>query len=67
VTGRYRLDRDLSVGAGYSFERYESDDWQTDNFETASSTIANVITLSGPVEDYEAHQTTIFVTYHFGG
>ena len=67
VTGRYRLVSSLSLGAGYSFERYESDDWQTDNFEPASSTITNVITLSGPVEDYEAHQATVFVTYHFGG
>lgn len=67
LTGRYRLDKNVSVGAGYSFESYESDDFQVDNFEPASSAINNVITLSGPVQDYEAHEASIFVTYHFGG
>jgi len=64
LTGTYRLNRNLSLGGGYRYENYESDDWQTD-VELDASTA--VLLMSGPVEDYEAHQATVFVTYHFGG
>jgi len=30
LTGTYRLNRNLSLGGGYRYENYESDDWQTD-------------------------------------
>ena len=64
LTGTYRLNKNLSLGGGYRYENYESDDWQTD-VELDASTA--VLLMSGPVEDYEAHQATVFVTYHFGG
>ncbi|MBW7957095.1 MAG: MtrB/PioB family outer membrane beta-barrel protein [Deltaproteobacteria bacterium] len=66
LTGTYNIDRNLSLGAGYRYENYRSDDWQTDVVEPGSATIPNVITLSGPIQDYEAHQATVFLTYRFG-
>lgn len=63
VTGKYRLNRQLSLGVGYQFEDYKSDDWAYDNFEPASATIPNVLTLVGPVTDYEAHTGMVFLTY----
>ena len=65
LTGTYRLNRNLSLGGGYRYENYESDDWQTEGMELDAAN--GVLLLSGPVEDYEAHQATIFATYHFGG
>lgn len=67
LTGTYNIDKNLSLGAGYKYENYRSDDWQTDSVDPASADIANVITLSGPVQDYEAHQALVFLTYRFGG
>src|SRR3972149_2775651 len=65
LTGTYRLNRNLSLGGGYRDENYEADDWQAcPTFFHAANW---VLLLSGPVEDYEAHQATIFATYHFGG
>lgn len=66
LTGKYRVNRNLSVGAGYRYENFESADWQTDNVDPGSADIAHVLTLSGPVEDYEAHQAMVFLTYRFG-
>jgi len=63
VTGKYKLNSLLSLGAGYKFEDYKSDDWAYDNFAPASSTIPNVLTLVGPVADYEAHTGMVFLTY----
>jgi len=63
LKGRYMLSKNLSVGAGYQFEDYESDDWAVDNYEPASATIPNVLTLVGPVQDYEAHTGMVFLTY----
>jgi len=63
VTGKYRLNKQMSLGAGYQFEDYKSDDWAYDNFEPATSTIPNVLTLVGPAADYEAHTGMVFLTY----
>lgn len=65
-TGKYRLNRNVSVGARYGYENYESTDWQTSDVPAGSAVIANVITLSGPIQDYEAHQALVFLTYSFG-
>lgn len=66
LNGKYRLNRNVSVGARYGYENYESSDWQTSDVPPGSSVIANVITLSGPTGDYEAHNGIVFVTYSFG-
>ncbi|MCL4874351.1 MtrB/PioB family decaheme-associated outer membrane protein [bacterium] len=66
LTGTYNVDRNLSLSAGYRYENYRSDDWQTDNVEPGSTALNTVITLSGPVQDYEAHQALLFLTYRFG-
>lgn len=63
VTGKYRLSANLSVGAGYRYDDYKSDDWAVDNFEPSSTAVTNVLTLVGPVSDYEAHTGMVFLTY----
>lgn len=63
VTGKYRLRANLSVGAGYRYDDFESDDWGNDNFEPSSTAVTNVLTLVGPVSDYEAHTGMVFLTY----
>ncbi|MBE7415331.1 MAG: MtrB/PioB family decaheme-associated outer membrane protein [Deltaproteobacteria bacterium] len=63
LNGKYRLSANVSVGAGYRYDNYKSDDWAVDNFEPASTTLPNVLTLVGPVSDYEAHTGMVFLTY----
>lgn len=63
VTGKYMVRPNLSVGAGYRYEDYKSDDWAVDNYEPSSAAITNVLTLVGPVADYEAHTGMVFLTY----
>lgn len=66
VTGKYRLTRNISVGAGYNYERYDAANWQTDGVDPASTVLANVLTLSGSNPDYDAHRGMVFMTYYFG-
>lgn len=63
---KYKLTKNTTLGLGYKYESYKSANWSTDNIDPASTAIANVLTLSGSVPDYEAHTGMIFVTYNFG-
>lgn len=65
TSAKYKLTKNTTVGVGYQYENYKSDDWATDNLDPASSTVANVITLSGSVPDYEAHQAMLTVAYNW--
>ncbi len=62
LTGKYRLTEKFLVGLGYEYERYTSDDWQTDGVAPGSTTLADVITLFGSTANYEAHLAMFFVT-----
>lgn len=64
ITGKYKIDKKISVGLGYEYERYKSDDWSTNGFDPASSTIPEVLTLTGSTPDYRAHLVKLFLTYN---
>jgi len=65
LSGKYKLNKHLTVGVGYQYENYKSDDWATDSVDPASTILANVLTLSGSVPDYEAHQAMLTVAYNW--
>lgn len=62
VTGKYKIRKDLSIGLGYGYEKYESDDWATDGLDPASGDVDNVLLLTGSAPDYEAHLVKLFMT-----
>ncbi len=64
-TGRYLLKDNWTLGLMYQLEKYESDDFATDGVSPMSGTLAEVITMTGSVPDYEAHMVMMFVTYSF--
>ena len=65
TSAKYKLTKNTTVGLGYQYENYKSDDWATDSVDPASTTLANVLTLSGSVPDYEAHQAMLTVAYNW--
>lgn len=62
LTGKYKLRKDLIIGLGYGYEKYESDDWATDSIDPASGDVDNILLLSGSAPDYEAHLVKLFIT-----
>lgn len=66
VKGTYAIRKNLDVGLRYLFQKFETDDFATDFFNPSSSQIAEVLTLSGTVRDYEAHTAMMFFTYRMG-
>lgn len=67
LSGKYRLMKNVKVGAGYTYERYEAFDWATDNFPPASTLLANVLTLTGSQQNYESHLGMVYLTYYLLG
>lgn len=65
VSGKYRVTENLTAGVGYEIENYSSDDWSTDGIDPASTTVSNLLTLSGSTTDYEAHKGIMYVSYNF--
>ena len=65
TSAKYKLTKNTTVGVGYQYENYKSDDWATDSVDPASTILANVLTLSGSVPDYEAHQAMLTVAYNW--
>ena len=65
TSAKYKLTKNTTLGLGYKYENYKSDNWSTDSVDPASTTIADVLTLSGSVPDYEAHQTMLTVAYNW--
>lgn len=65
VSARYKMTDNWTVGAGYLYETYTSDDWATDNvtLDNTSTVPTNLIPLSGSVPDYVAHAGSITVAY----
>lgn len=67
LTGDYKLTPNWSVGLGYRYELYRSDNWGTDGVDPASKTLGDVITMTASIPDYDAHVGSMFITYYFGG
>lgn len=62
---KYRLTMNTTLGLGYKYETYRSDNWSTDSVDPASTALSNVLTLSGPVSDYEAHEAMLTAAYNW--
>lgn len=65
ASAKYKLTKNTTLGLGYKYESYKSANWSTDNIDPASTAIANVLTLSGSVPDYQAHQAMLTIAYNF--
>ncbi|MBE9504462.1 MAG: MtrB/PioB family outer membrane beta-barrel protein, partial [Proteobacteria bacterium] len=63
LTGKYKINKKMTVGAGYEYENYRSDDWVTDGFDPAFDAVDFVLTLTDAVPDYKAHLCKLFLTY----
>lgn len=63
LSGRYWVQKDLSVNVRYIYERYRSDDWGYDY--VTPSTLANVIGTNQTSPDYSAHMIGVSASYRF--
>lgn len=61
--GKYQLQKNMSLKAGYRFEKYRSEDWALDG--VAPNQLANVITLGELSPNYRVHVITFAVGYKF--
>ena len=59
----YRVKDNVTLRAGYWYERYESDDWALDGVR--SDTIPNVLTFGQLSPHYRAHVIAMSVRYKF--
>jgi len=66
VKGQYKIRTDMEVGLRYLFQAFETDDFATDGFQPSSASVASLLSLSGTVQDYEAHTAMLYFTYHLG-
>lgn len=67
VTARYKMTENWTVGAGYLYEMFRSNDWATDNvtLDDTSTVPTNLIPLSDSVPNYVAHAGSITVAYRW--
>ena len=61
IDARYKMDKKLSLGLGYQYDKYEEDNWSTDGLDQAS--IDYILLMSGEQPDYEAHMIKLYATY----
>ena len=59
----YRLKENISLNAGYWYERYDSDNWMLDGVGPA--TIPNVLTFGEQSPRYDLHLFKVSVKYRF--
>jgi MtrB/PioB family decaheme-associated outer membrane protein len=65
-TGRYRYSPNVDVSLSYLYQRFEIDDFATDNFSPGSAVIPEVLTLFGTLPNFDAHTVMAFFTYRIG-
>ena len=63
LTGKYRIDKKMTIALGYQYEDYKASDWASDDISPASIDIDYILTLYNPEQDYTAHLYKIFLTY----
>ena len=66
-SGEYHYRNNLALGLTYLYENFFIDNWSLDRVNAASSDINQVLLLSDPNPDYQAHVTMIYATYQLGG
>lgn len=65
LSAKYAVFANWDLGLGYEFEDFQSDDFATDGLNPLSTTLPQVLTMYGSIEDYKAHIGMAFITYHF--
>jgi MtrB/PioB family decaheme-associated outer membrane protein len=65
-TGRYRWNPNVDVSLSYLYQRFEIDDFATDNFSPGSAVIPEVLTLFGTLPNFDAHTVMAYFTYRIG-
>jgi MtrB/PioB family decaheme-associated outer membrane protein len=65
-TGRYRWSDHMDVSLSYLYQRFEIDDFATDNFAPGSTAIPEVLTLFGTLPNFDAHTVMAYFTYRIG-
>ncbi|MZH42417.1 MAG: MtrB/PioB family outer membrane beta-barrel protein [Nitrospinae bacterium] len=58
-SGEYHYRNNLALGLTYLYENFFIDNWSLDRVNAASSDINQVMLLSDPNPDYQAHVTMI--------
>lgn len=65
LSGTYSIRDNLSVRVGGMVEFYRSRDWATDGIPPGSTTVPQILTLSGSAASYWAVLVTTALNYHF--
>jgi MtrB/PioB family decaheme-associated outer membrane protein len=65
-TGRYRWSDHMDFSLSYLYQRFEIDDFATDNFAPGSTAIPQVLTLFGTLPNFDAHTVMAYFTYRIG-
>ncbi len=71
-TLEYKFTPKLTFGMTYLYENFAYRDFQQESFnalttlETSSENLTEVLLLSDPLQEYEAHLAMIYATYRFG-
>jgi len=65
-TGRYRWSDHMDFSLSYLYQRFEIDDFATDNFAPGSTAIPEVLTLFGTLPNFDAHTVMAYFTYRIG-
>ncbi|MDH5459239.1 MAG: MtrB/PioB family outer membrane beta-barrel protein, partial [Nitrospinota bacterium] len=65
-TGRYRWSDHMDFSLSYLYQRFEINDFATDNFAPGSTAIPEVLTLFGTLPNFDAHTVMAYFTYRIG-
>ena len=63
LTGKYKVNKKMTIALGYQYEDYKASDWARDDTLPASTDLNYILTLYSPEPDYTAHLYKIFLTY----
>jgi hypothetical protein len=65
VSASYDVSERLSVGVAWTWEDYDSSDWQIGGVEPA--TVTNLLSMSPDPYDYSVNVIGVSFSYRFGG
>jgi hypothetical protein len=56
----------VDVSLSYLYQKFDIDDFATDNVSPGSAAIPEVLTLFGTLQDFDAHTVMAYFTYRIG-
>lgn len=66
LTVKYRVSKRFSAGLGFEYADFTADDWAVDDVAPMSDVMAEILSMSGAIDDYTAQMGKVFVIYRFG-